>query len=237
MLVVVTFISILLRKYYRNKYRKPNSSDDETTHIYDEIESDVSRVVSKVDSPIITENIAVTGITEDIIYDPSDANANSNQRSYTNCPVHVSEEVSVHATHCKSEAGAITVYQNDTSTDKNVNEDSDVDLHLYEPIGQVQLSKEASLQVTYYKSLTGNITVYQNETVNEFHEDPDLDLHLYEPIGQVQVTKEASLHVTYYKSATGAITVYQNEISNDVLGDPDSDLHLYESIEPEDYLD
>lgn len=237
MLAVVTFISILLRKYYRNKYRKPNSSDDETTHIYDEIESDVSRVVSKVDSQIITENIAVTEIAADIIYYPSDANANTNQRRYTNCPVHVSEEASVHATHCKSEADAIMVYLNDTLTEQNVHEDSDVDLHLYEPIGQMQLSKESSLQVTYYKSLTGDITVYQNETVNEFREDPDLDLDLYEPIGQVQLSKEASLHVTYYKSATGAITVYQNEISNDVLGDPDSDLHLYESIEPEDNLD
>ncbi|CAC5383628.1 unnamed protein product [Mytilus coruscus] len=185
MLVIVTCISICIRKYYRNKYRKQKPSDDNTTHNYDEIEYNLLRGVSKIDSQSITGNIAVNGIIEDIIYQTSDANTYTNEWNYTNCQVQVFKEASLHVTHCKSETDAITVYQNDTLTGNSDHEDQDVDLHLYEPIGLVQVSTEDSVHVTHGKSETDAITVYENDTLTGIN-DLDVDLHLYETIGPVE---------------------------------------------------
>lgn len=171
--VIVTCMSICIRKYYKNKYRKQKHFDDDTTHNYDEIDSDLFRGVSKIDSQITSGNIAVNEINEDIIYQTSDDNTYTNELNFTNCEVQVSIEASLHVTHCNREIGAIAVYQNVTLTGNSDYENPDVGCHLYEPIGQVQVSTEDSIHVTHGKSETGAITLYENDTITD-NNDPML---------------------------------------------------------------
>ena len=167
MLIIVTCMSICIRKYYKNKYRKQKPPVDDTTHNYDEIDSDLFRGVSKVDSQITTGNIAVNEINEDIIYQKSDANTYTNELNFTNCEVQVSIEAGLHVTHCNREIGAIAVYQNVTLTGNSDYENPDVGFHQYEPIGQVQVSTEDSVHVTHGKSETDAATVYESDFITD----------------------------------------------------------------------
>ncbi|CAC5383643.1 unnamed protein product [Mytilus coruscus] len=146
-LVVVTFLGIVLSKYYKTKYRKQNVSEVEITNDYEEIESTNSDFIQDariIINPRLERNIPVTGIGDSAR--PLDTTINERNDSKYLTPS-LSDE-SEHTTQGHSAIDLTTEYENDTFICYSDDEDQDAYLHPYVELGpEDYLNPYQSLQL------------------------------------------------------------------------------------------
>lgn len=134
MLVVVSFLGIVLSKYYKTKYRKQNVPEIEITNDYEEIESTNIDLIQ--DAPIIINsrlerNIPVTEIRDSTLTRSSDTTIN--ERNDSNYPTQSLRDESL--SQGQRMINLTTEYENDTFICYSDDEDQDVYLHPYVELG------------------------------------------------------------------------------------------------------